>query len=800
MLFVCLSQHTLLRLRLATTTTISTEPCQLADAYQNCSNVDGVAVSTNNEVVTLTNFVNEDCDEVSIRAAARAIPSEIYSDVLNVTDISTYFSRPKHLANFSYTYDNTTSGPLGPSFGLSSQTIRSNLYNPGRMNGAFGFRATICFRLQAICTPFHAGRIKLAYEPLYTAQVLNRGLSVTAISQMPGVELDLAESTSVVLRIPFVHPANYFRVSPDTTLQDFLGLLHIFAITPVALGAGVLAPRTSLWMWLEDFELVGSAAMSVTAQAGSFQRKRDAPTTEVQAIPGNMSNVLSAGANLSLWLGRRIPTISSVTGVAAWAMRHTANIAASYGWAKPIVATVPQKVISTNVIYQHNVDGADSAFSLGATIDNSVSPYVGFAGSDMDEMSFAYLTAISTVVGAGQATITNTTNQVIYACSLSPSSMFYNGTSVNRGNSSTLALGLSIWPSPIFTLSNVFDQWRGGFKFTVKMSKTKFHTGRLILGFQPSMPNSSSLVFTPTTTTDMQFKSVIWDLREGNEIEFECPFTAPQSYLKYDQSFGSFFISVLEPLVGPDTVSTVAPFVVEVAGMSDLEFAVPDSIRLQLAPPETLYLAQSGLFQPLASDTNDQAAQYCIGERLNSVKQLISKAVPASYLVGQDTDVFDDDFVYPKFLPNATAPTSIGSVRNDFTNYFLPLYAFKRGGFCLDIVPVRTDVTVSAYPYVGSAIIDGLPILTESNTALHVKMPYYDVRSRTTTTLSRFSNLRNVFVKCKNDANSQARSAIVYKRAADDYQLGFFICAYPLTRPFLSDSALSVDVKTSLTL
>jgi hypothetical protein len=109
-------------------------------------------------------------------------------------------------------------------------------------------------------------------------------------------------------------------------------------------------------MWLEDFELVGSASVAVTAQAGSFQRKRDAPTTEVQAIPGNMSNVLSAGANLSLWLGRRIPTISSVTGVAAWAMRHTANIAASYGWAKPIVATVPQKVIATNIVYQHNVD------------------------------------------------------------------------------------------------------------------------------------------------------------------------------------------------------------------------------------------------------------------------------------------------------------------------------------------------------------------------------------------------------------------------------------------------------------
>lgn len=169
-------------------------------------------------------------------------------------------------------------------------------------------------------------------------------------------------------------------------------------------------------------------------------------------------------------------------------------------------------------------------------------------------------------------------------------------------------------------------------------------------------------------------------------------------------------------------------------------------------------------------------------------------------MVGQDTDVFDDDLVYPRFLPNATLPTSLTAVRNNLTNYFQPLYALKRGGFCLDIVPVRTDVTMSAFPYINNVAVDSLPVLTETRTALHVKMPYYHVRSRTTTGITRFSTPRQVFVKTKTDGNTQARSAVVFQRAADDYQLGYFIGAYPLTRPFLAESTLSQTVKEALTL
>lgn len=754
-------------------------------------------MTNNSEVNTLTDFINEDCDQVSVRGAMRAIPEEFYTDVSNVSDIASYFSRPKHLPAFSYTYANTTHGILGTTLLLTNANIKSYLTNSTRMNGAYGFRATICFRLQVIATPFHSGRLKLAYDPNYGTTEIYRANSLTAITQLPGVELDLAETTSVVLRIPFIHPNNFFSVAPVTGFTDYLGQVIVYAMTPVGLAPGILAPRTSLWMWLEDFELVGAATADLTAQSGTFKRK-DVGSKEAQVVPGNLSNVLSAGSNLSTWLGRRIPTISSVTGVASWALRHASNIASSYGWSKPLVAVMPQKVITSTNIFQHNVDGADSAFSLGATTDNCVVPYVGFAGTDIDEMAFDYLTGISAALCLTQLSTVNTVNQVLYSCSLSPSSMYYSGNNKNRGNTGLLATGLAIWPTPLFSLGNMFNQWRGGFRFTVKIAKTKFHTGRLILGFNPYFPNSSNQIQTPTNTTDMQFKSVIWDLREGNVIEFDCPYIAPTAYLEHDISFGTFFISVLEPLVAPDTVSSTVPFIVEVSGLPGFEFAVPDTARMLLAPLDTNFVAQAGTFQPTAVDDHYMASMQCIGERINSAKQLMLKAVPIAVVNTGGDAIVDNKMVYPTYIPSKVAPTSLAGIRNDYITHFASMYRFKRGGFCVDVIPVRTDVTLSTMPFLDSLSVDMLPIVSEPRTALHVKMPYYDIRSRTTTSTSIFTENRALFVYAKNDTDTDVPAAVVYKRAADDFQLGFFVGTSPLIRPLRPVSVNTDIVKNAL--
>lgn len=357
----------------------------------------------------------------------------------------------------NYTYNQTSRSQIA-SFAVTNTNLQSVLTNFARVKGAFGYRASVCFRIQAITNPFQAGRVRMVFQPFYqTTEHHDRLNAITPVSQLPGVELDLAETTSVVLKIPFIHPFNYFRVAPDPTGQDNLGTMSIFAYTPIALAPGTVAPKLTVWLWLEDFELVGAASTDLEAQAGKFQKK-DVSSREADAIPGNVSNVLAAGANLTTWLGKKIPIISSYSGMATWALRKSAEIASSYGWSKPVANTPPVKMLNTNNIYQFNCDGPDAAFNLGTTVDNAISPYPGFAGTDVDEMAFSYVTGLFAAISTPSLSTTDAVQQMIYTCSLSPASMYFNGLASNRVPVAGKPPGIAFWPAPVYYMANLLDR------------------------------------------------------------------------------------------------------------------------------------------------------------------------------------------------------------------------------------------------------------------------------------------------------------------------------------------------------
>lgn len=373
--------------------------------------------------------------------------------------------------------------------------------------------------------------------------------------------------------------------------------------------------------------------------------------------------------------------------------------------------------------------------------------------------------------------------------------MFFNGTAVNRGDP-TMVGGRVFWPSPLYAMHNLFDLWKGGFKFRVKIAKTKFHTGRLILGFNPCAPRLSDLVALPLEPSDLQYKSVVWDLREGNVMEFECPYIAPTSYLDHYFSFGTFFISVLDPLAGPDTVSSSVEVVVEVAGMDDFELAVPVTAREFVAPLDSFPIWQSGSFEPISADHVGAAAEYCIGERLNSIKQLIMRAQVDTVMQSLTSYAIGLGFVHPSFFPDSSVPTSLNNVDTSYTSYFGDCFAMARGGFHVDIIGLTNEARCTAWPTVGSISLDNMPIVTENATACHVKLPYYNMRSRHLTTTTAFSNNNTVTAVA---ALGTSTAGIAYKRAAEDFQFGYFLGFGPLVKPFTVETPLSAEVRAVYT-
>lgn len=655
--------------------------------------------------------------------------------------------------------------------------------------------------MQVIANPFQAGILRLCHSPYQIdawANCFDRLTSLTAASQLPGVELDLAESTSCILKVPFIHPLNYFTVVPQSTIED-MGKISVFAYTPAVLAVGASSPTVALWQWLEDFELIGAAPAEYTAQSGISARGKSTSSKEAEVVPANISNILSAGAKFTTWAGTKIPMLSAYAGPTSWFLRQTAHIAASYGWSKPLVVQPITKMVNTSNAYQNNSDGADPSFNLGLFSDNAVAVLPGFAGSSIDEMSFDYIKGVYAAVTIGSLTTTDVPSSISRSITLSPNSLYYSPT-----NLSNLSLafpnvnsGKSFWPSPLMALGNCFEKWRGGIKFRVKIAKTKFHTGRLILGFCPHFASTASYV--PTDPINMQYKSIVWDLREGNCVEFECPFTNNESYLSFDQNYGTFFISVLDPLDGPTTVSQVVNYVVEVAGMNDFEFAQPRNPVFPLAPIDTRYTAQSGLSSVLNVSPDSTPSLLCIGEKVNSVKQMVSRACAVAGISLSGAGVYEPLLNSPYWSPTAAAPTSLTLIDNSYLNYFQSFYKISRGGYHLHLLPVGINVTMAAHLSANNSLSSTSMVL-ESNCPLHVKVPYYNYRSRDIVgdSVTSFSATNFVSYTVSKATGSNAK-VIVSSRAAEDYQLGYFVGAPPLSIPFTANTLLDDLLESYLT-
>jgi hypothetical protein len=741
-------------------------------------------VPVSSEVTNLTSFANEACDQVDIRSGFMPLP-EHYIDEKTVMDIREYFSRPRLIDTVTY---NQTSRGVMSSYDMTNALLNSNLTNFERVFGAFGWRGTVCYRIQAISNPFQAGRVRLALDPCWGDQTAwSRGEAITPISQLPGVEMDICESTSAILKVPFIHPLNYFTVSTTAGAGGTdIGLVTLFAMTPIALGSGGIAPSIAVWRWVEDFELIGACPgnLNVQPQAGKFQsNKRDTAAMEQDAIPGNLSNVLAAGAKFATWLGTKVPLISSYSGTTSWMLRETARVAASLGWSKPLITTPLNKMLNTYNTYQFNSDGSDGGNGVGMFADNAVAPLSGFAGTDVDEMSFDYVKSTYAVIAQPSFSTTDITSSYIYQCALRPRDLYFQPGSDNFGF--TVTSGQSFWPSPVCALQNVFEKYRGGLKFRVKISKTKFHTGRLVLGYIPNYPNNVNKPLVPANPLDMQYKSVVWDLREGNIMEFECPFLSPFGYLDADYFYGNFFICVIEPLAGPPTVAQTVPFIVEVAGMPDLEFAVPSTAINPIANLNPDFFAQAGPFEPYAVEKDTTVSMYAIGEKINSVKQMISRACLDYTQTGSGQYQPSIALNYPSLVPATGTPkTGITGIDSSYINYFSGWYRFARGGFMIDAIPIGNDIALTATrfnPNDNTAV----PIITEGRTALHIKYPYYNNFSRNLVAAQTpfgFSETSNLLFSVS--SGTTEASTLIYKRAADDFQLGYFVGAPPLLKPF----------------
>lgn len=769
-----------------------------------CSETEGIEVPTNVETNALTVFANEACDASVVRGANYARPTSEYSDP-SISDIKAYLQRPALMA--SITYDETTRKDIIKQ-SITTANLQTAFDNFNRLSGCYGFRCTLCFRLQIAATPFQAGLLRMYWLPCNQAANIYAEYDpapANLISQLPGVYLDITEKTAVEFRVPWVHALDYLPYNTNgADFPDSIGTLGIYAYTPVVVGSGQPVPTGSVWWWLEDVEVVGAVpdnCMLVTPQMA-------APSDAEERSTGPIERALNTGARVAT-IFSGIPTVSAFAGSTAWALRIGAQVASAFGWSKPRVTSAVNRVFLTDNTYINNCDGHDTAYSLGLFADNKVSALPGFAGSDVDEMAIAFILSQWALCANFSMATTASFGSVIYGCNISPSALWYQGAYnyAKLPGQTTDASPKAFLTTPAFYMGQCFTLWRGSFTFRFRVAKTKFHTGRILIGFTPVFRANSTVsgtqFLTPKiTSSPLSYTSAQWDLRVGNTFDFTVPFLTPMAYVGFLDSIGDLTIQVIEPLGAPANVGQSIPFCVEVCCGPAFEFACPRTPTFPAAPINVsaaqVYVAQMGAGYKANTESG---MEHCIGERVLSIKQLISRGTlwnaqtdssNVGGLWGADAPA---NFTLPTTRPSynvVPAPTATGSNADmfSFASYFSVMYLFWRGGQrisvvtnngCLSTATITLPTVTGATPYNGST---SSGTIIEGRSTLCVYIPYYSPLSRQFVTpaglnvYNRGQNIASILVRARTTAASLSFAA--YAAAGDDAQLGYFLGSPPL--------------------
>jgi hypothetical protein len=382
-----------------------------------------------------------------------------------------------------------------------------------------------------------------------------------------------------------------------------------------------------------------------------------------------------------------------------------------FGFSRPLITQTPSVYLRRGVAKLNASDGTEYAEAMANTTTTGVkvTDQIGLTGAD--EMSFAYLCGIRSQLFRFTYGITTASGTKLLTFPLDPMSM--QATSIGSASGSP-SLANHIM-HPMAYLANIHAFYRGSIEVSLEISKTIFHSGRILVVFEPVNPewDNSSLVAPSRVTTiedAINCHKDIVDIRSGNNFAFKFPYTATLPYLKTGQPYGYVHLFVLNNLVRNDTnVSDLVDVGVRVRGCEDMEFqcatdpvywpmlvSTSDTTADPITRATLPIVYESGLevkddiiiAKPIGSAMTPastvEMAQYCVGEKIMSLKQIAMRS--SLVYAGQvATEPYSRAHDVCQFASN----TSFALQQDgwyDFYSYAGALYAYGRGGVVMTVV------------------------------------------------------------------------------------------------------------------
>lgn len=581
-----------------------------------------------------------------------------------------------------------------------------------KLAGYFGARFTMRLKLVVNANRFQQGRYMMGWVPFAgaapTVSSLKQALfnsshmgSIVQRTTVDHVELDLNKDTTAELAIPFQSVYNFWGLNDVVSgvSTNSLGYLSIYPYAPLVAVSGSTTASYTVYISLEDVELIGAAA----AQSGLPDRE------VVNKANGVLSGPLRA-VSRGFKEFEKIPLLSTYAAPITWVTDRLSRTAALFGFSKPTQGDSLTKFTPLSAAAHSQVDGDSDARSLAFISRPGVSSIVGLSGTDYDEMDFSFIVRkyawFDTKTWTTAAAVGNLFTEVV-----SPYK--------------ALPLGGATHFQPVAFVAEMFRGWRGSLKFRLKFVKTEFHSGRL------------SIQFYPTTTTTQYTGGPqyvhrwIVDIRDTNEVEVIVPYISRHAFCNASMAngIGTLSIDVVDPLVAPATVSDTVTILLEIAGGDDFEVAMPKafnytptSFSAQSGMPNTNRIMSGTIGGSAVKADPIVASSTAIGDKVSNYRALLKRftQIRPSVTALTNTLLMNSPSVsiLADALPIVAQTTPVNYYHADMLTNIASCYAIWRGGVRLrDVVgrgylattahtaPMRVSFQNSAYPGTASAIL-----------------------------------------------------------------------------------------------
>jgi len=542
-------------------------------------------------------FTEEDLPEIV------SLPSSIDTTRLHDEDtfalLADYLSRPVKIDSFLWNESDvytTTPRTLYP-----WQAYFTNTYIKRKLDYFARIQCTLKVTIRFNASPFYYGQMRVAYDPLNTGR-----LAVTHAddrrpwSQAPGVWIEPQNGAVVELDLPFFWP-NTWLDATNTYEFKHMGALLFQIFTPLRSANGVSGTGISVTTYVTAHNVtVSGLTLKSAVQAGVIS----GPATTMAGVAKALTNT---------------PVIGKFARAAEVGLNAVSSIARMFGFSNPPIMDDVHGVHPKAFHAFANIETSMPLDKLAVDPKNEVTIDPSVTGiSSKDELTISDLAGKSAWMNMNTWEGSDLAGAQLLMCSVTP----YNISSLGATNP-------EIRMTPLGWIARMFDQWRGSVIFNIKLVKSKYHKGRLLVTWDPTG--------IPTANAETALFTKIIDLAtDTDEYEFVVPYKATSPWLlttreklgvatsggvhtSPSSANGVIGVFVLNSLTGP-AASPEVDIHLYMKGGPDIQFSIPHTDVARY----TAMSIQSGI-DGGAPTIDENLANITVGESIASLRTLLHR-------------------------------------------------------------------------------------------------------------------------------------------------------------------------------